>query len=752
MKKLLLTATLLGGFALSAMGQLALDDVMLLRHQRAEQQGLRSAASPLRAAPARSGSAHCSLAFIKLADGATADDLEAMGVHVSRVRGDIALVSIPTDIVEEVAASASVQRLELSRVRNIQMSNARAAAGVNACHEGLEVDHPYTGAGVICGIYDSGLDANHINFRNEDGTSRFGYLGHLYIDYSSPDGWSGDQYDRDNIWRFTTDNDETFHASHTAGILAGGYKGSIQAGVAINDREAPVQVIDNPYYGVAYGADIAATVGDTFDMLIAEGVDRILDYRYYMQKPCVISLSLGSNTGIHSSKAIFNQFLDLAAQEATIVISAGNEGDIPLSLIKTLGEDDTECKSFILPTYQGNLRYGQTYFYSTEPFQLQGVVYNLNRGKVSDRMPILENQQQDAAVYYCDPASKESDTDIVSANFGTAFKGYCGVGWTIDPTTGLYKATMDYYTVNNETTNADGHYILGFIVTGQPGQVIECYDMGIYGCLDDYKQDGWDTGSTDQTISDMACGENVIVVGSYNVADSYPSIDGFVYNYQGAFTPGKVSGFSSYGVVEGRSLPHFCAPGATIVSSTNQYYVENPEMAVGENAISAVWAEESRRNYWQNAMGTSMATPFAAGSIALWLEANPDLTAEECRDIAILTCDVDADVQAGNPAKWGAGKFNAYAGLKEAIRRAGVTDVTIDNQSPLMISTADHRSFELFVGNAREVEARVYNVAGQQVAFDRASGDQLNLNLSHLATGVYVVNVNGNLSRRIIVK
>lgn len=752
MKKLLLTATLLGGFALSAMGQLALDDAMLLRHQRAEQQGLRSATSPLKAAPARSGSAHCSLAFIKLADGASADDLEAMGVHVSRVRGDIALVSIPTDIVEEVAASASVQRLELSRVRNIQMSNARAAAGVNACHEGLDVDHPYTGAGVICGIYDSGLDANHVNFRNEDGTSRFGYLGHIYIDYSNPDGWSGTEYDRDNIWRFTTDNAEGFHASHTAGILAGGYKGKIQAGVAINDREAPVQEIDNPYYGVATGADIAAAVGDTYDMLIAEGIDRILDYRYYKQQPCVISLSLGSNTGIHSSQAIFNQFLDLAAQEATIVISAGNEGDIPLSLIKTLGEDDTECKSFILPTYKSNTRYGQTYFYSSEPFQLQAVVYNMTRGKVSERMPIVEGQAQDAAVYYCDPSSKESDTDIVSSNFGTAFKGYCGVGWTIDPTTGLYKATMDYYTVNNESTNADGHYILGFIVTGVPGQVIECYDMGYYGCIDDYNQDGWDDGSTDQTISDMACGENVIVVGSYNVSDSYPSIDGFVYNYQGAFTPGLVSAFSSYGVVEGRSLPHFCAPGATIVSSTNSYYVENASMGVGESAISAVWAEESRRNYWQNAMGTSMATPFAAGSIALWLEANPDLTAEECRDIAILTCDVDEDVQAGNPTQWGAGKFNAYAGLKEAIRRAGVTDVTIDNQSPLMISTADHRSFELFVGNARSVEARVYNISGQQVAFDRASGDQLNLNLSHLATGVYVVNVNGNLSRRIIVK
>ena len=109
-------------------------------------------------------------------------------------------------------------------------------------------------------------------------------------------------------------------------------------------------------------------------------------------------------------------------------------------------------------------------------------------------------------------------------------------------------------------------------------------------------------------------------------------------------------------------------------------------------------------------------------------------------------------MQAGNPTKWGAGKFNAYEGLKEAIRRAGVTDVTIDSQNPLMISTADHRSFELFVGNAQAIEARVYNIAGQQVAFDRANGDQLNLNLAHLAAGVYVVNVNGNLSRRIIVK
>lgn len=750
MKKLLLTLLITAVGASAATARLSLADQAMLRQQKMEQRGMLNAASPRKAAPAP-GLSHITLAFIKLNSGFTQADLEAEGVTVNASRGGILLCSLPTNDVVRVAALDAVEQIELSKPMRANMDLARVASGVDKLHAGEALDQPYTGNGVIAGIVDQGMDPNHINFVNEDGSSRLGYLAHIAIDYTAPDGWSGSEYDRDNIWRFTTDTEETFHGTHTMGTLAGGYKGDIDAAVRQNTQLAEIKTIKNPYYGVATGADIAAGCGELRDMLIALSIDRILDYRYQEQKPCVLSLSIGSTTGSHNPKALMCQFLDEVAKECIVVLSAGNEGDIPLALKKTFTAEDKEAKTFILPTYKSDTRSGQVYLYSDKPFKFKGVVYNKTRKRIVDNMPVIDGQEQGAAQYYCSSDQVKSSADIVNATFNRYFNGYVGVGWDIDTYTGEYMALIDYYTVDNAEANANGNYIIGFVVEGEEGQHVEAYCNGLYTALDDYDQEGWDDGSTDGTISDMACGNDVIVVGAYNTRDDYPALDGFMYNYQGAFAPGKVTAFSSYGTLaDGRTLPHVCAPGAAIISSCSKYYAESTSNGVRNNALNAKVTHDGRTSYWCPAMGTSMATPYVAGSIALWLEADPTLTTDAIKEIISTTSMRDADVEAGNPVQWGAGKFDAYAGLKEVLRRnsASVSDITADDSALMVKREGDNCT--MFLAGADCMHACIYSLGGACVLEAEAAGDELAIDISALPKGVYVLNVNGIHSRKII--
>ncbi len=72
------------------------------------------------------------------------------------------------------------------------------------------------------------------------------------------------------------------------------------------------------------------------------------------------------------------------------------------------------------------------------------------------------------------------------------------------------------------------------------------------------------------------------------------------------------------------------------------------EQAYGEEYLNfmcqAKLVEEKRVNYWKQEVGTSMSTPFVAGSIALWLEANPDLNVNDVKEIIRKTAVRDDEV------------------------------------------------------------------------------------------------------------
>ena len=203
-------------------------------------------------------------------------------------------------------------------------------------------------------------------------------------------------------------------------------------------------------------------------------------------------------------------------------------------------------------------------------------------------------------------------------------------------------------------------------------------------------------------------------------------------------------------------MPDVCAPGAIIISSTNSYYVDAVAEAYGEatrNQNQAKVSEADRDNYWYWAIGTSMASPYVAGSLALWVEADPNITIDDVKDIIKATAIRDNDVlTVDDPIRAGAGKFDAYAGLKEVIRRAGVGTINADADSRLMVKALGGKQYEVFVNGADNLNVTLCDISGKTAFADTFSGDEAVMNLSSLAPGIYVMNVNRRYTQKIIIK
>ena len=705
-------------------------------------------------------------AMVRVKEGTTQAQLEAEGLQVLGLRGTIALVSMPLDEVETIAAQSRVIRqMQLPRAVKPLNDVARAVTGVDAIHAGKGLPQAYTGKGVVTGIVDAGLDPNHLMFKRADGTSRVEYLTYYIQDNNSPDGISGAWFNRSTIGEFTTDDPTTFHGTHTLGTMAGGYTGSSKV-ASLSDGKASVATGANPYYGMATESDIVASCGTLQDFFIALGMESVLDYASQMQMPAVINLSLGGTTGPHDGTSMISEYMALAEKQDKVIIcvAAGNEGDLPLVVSDTLTESQTEVKSFIQPMYAEypiykddgstytykNLRYGQVYVYSNDstPFTINAVAYNKTRGKITFRASFSPDNEN-GSIYYASP-DYASEGDLTHPNFTKAFNGYVGVGGLVDEYSGRYYAIVDYF-VEDAATN-DGSYTFGFEVSGTPGQRIDCYCDGSFTTLTDDGLAGWQMGSSDGTISDMACGDGILVVGSYNSRDDYASLDGKVHGYQGELAPGKVSSFTSYGTtIHGKKLPEVCAPGATIISALSKPYADYTGIGAYPANLQASSKAGSDTYYWMQCLGTSMACPVVAGGIALWLEADPTLTLADVKDIISKTSLRDADVN--DDPRWGYGKFDALAGLKEVLRRngMGIGSVASDN-SRLLVTSEDLRHFNVFLGGARQMDVAVYDVAGKEVARFASQGDEADIDATGWSAGTYVVRANGMFSGKIVVR
>ncbi|MDE5628049.1 MAG: S8 family peptidase [Muribaculaceae bacterium] len=663
-----------------------------------------------------------------------------LGFDVTDVIGNMVLCDIPLDSVESLVALDYVVNISFGNKAGILMDNARPSTGVDKIHAGTDFTKSYTGKGVVTGLFDSGLDAQHLNFMDADGVSRVKGI-------TTVIGAGGTQtiYDTASlISRFTTENVNETHGTHVLGIMAGSYKGEGKFG-GMN--------VDCPYYGIATESDIVIGCGDLYDNNILKGVRFVLDRAKALGEPAVVNLSIGTSMGTHDGLSPFGKILDEYGKEGVIVMAAGNEGTARMGVAKTFTADDKTLATTVYPvTTSTGTRpttvsgyNGQIQFYSSDsrPFRTRVVIINRMTNEIVDEF-VLAGSSNGAVTKIGGSATGNGYTTLKNFDDATSSGSSIEISSNVGTDNNRYGVNIKHYL----DYPSSGRYYLGFILEGEEGQTINGYTASTSSTLtgEFYGRGvlGWMDGSENGTINEMACGKNIIVVGSYNTRTSWPAVNGGgSYRYSGSgYDLNDVSGFSSYGTLyDGRNLPHFCAPGCGVISSFNYYALKSisPQLLCGVNTSNRL------RSYdWGNTQGTSMAAPHAAGVFALWLEANPELTGDKIREIAMSTASKDLYTAKGDPVKWGAGKLNAVEGLKEAIRLASVVGGVAVDQSKIVINNAGNRQFDIFAGDASNISASLYNLSGMQAAAASVNDDNLSFNVENVPAGIYILEVNAD--------
>ena len=761
MKKFYIAAALFGLIHVvsPAQGKLSISDKAILNELRMPQD--LSGSEFMKKARTTTAGADSSVgALVEITAGYSADDLAAAGAKVLTAVGSFATLTVPVDMVEEFAANPAVKHIQLDRELFTTNDRARNQVKVHQVHAGMGLSgNKYTGNGVIAGIYDVGIDVNHPAFMNADKSGS--RINRLYLTEDTQDGVavtvysgtgdtqtaSGDPINDFSI--FDTDTSTGTHGTHTTATMAGGKGGS------------------STYYGMAPDADIAIGCGSSSMMAVATGITRVAQYGKEVGKPVVVNCSMGINSGTHDGTDVFSKMIDQVVEETNAIVSfsAGNEGDYKIGWHHAFDKTESLTTAF-QELESGGLFYGTTEFIgnSAEPFKVTIVMADIQTGKVVETLASSE-QVQNGFAYFATPgavAGTYNSSTTINKYWTSA---YYGIGAEVNEANGCYYVLLKYGFGTPATALRDEkfRYVPAFIVEGSAGQEVWGYCSGRYEELSSRGIASWTDGTANGSISNLACTKSVISVGAYVGRNSYKTSDGV--NMSNSKKVGNIADFSSYGDLrDGRSLPTVCAPGSFVISAISypywissanyDQYTKKPLYTKESSAQYEV--VDGRINAYCDMQGTSMACPVVTGTMALWKQANPDLTVDEAKAIIAETAvKVNPAVSGGNATQWGAGKLDAIAGIKKVLEMGNAGVDALEPDARLLVTQVGPKSFEVFVSGETALRATMFNMSGAAVLSDAVAGDTMTIDASSLASGVYVVSVEGtttHYSQRVLVK
>ena len=617
-------------------------------------------------------------AFIHLKDNTNLSELEALGVKVQTAFGNGRITAlIPVEKVEQVAALDNVTKIKAAQMMRPTTIQARQKTNVDdvltqsadAIAAGL--DKVYDGSGVILGVIDTGIDFNHIAFKDKNGNSR---IKRAYV-YN---GNSAQFYNTINSTNLTDDNTED-HGTHTSSTAGG-------SSVTVNG--STVTVTDNHanavYGGMAPGADLyLAGVNGLSDTYMTNALNDMVSYANAQGKPLVVSNSWGSHLGPHDGTGdwadlvnqnfgpnhpnriiLFASSNDAGKSQGGISVSGTASSASPLGTIlrshyysdtddgfhyegilasawaRSTSVSTIQCKVHVLNSSTGALiASSNTVTPTTNGAQVTGLT-NYYSGTLYALKDFVDANKTQILLYASSAMESKSYTSSYQSNYTLAVEFFPSAGSSvIDVWAGGYA----YFT--NHLTTA-GH--------------------------------AWTNGSSDMSVSDEATISNAISIGAYVSRTDWRSAAGTNYSSADEYTMDDIAPFSSYALASksptGLQYPWITAPGARIASAVNHNHTKSVDATYsyyGNYFINDL-VVNSTTNPYAMMEGTSMATPAAAGIVALWLQASMEenavhknLTVNDVKQIMQETAITDAFTTTGpNASHFGNGKIDALAGVQ----------------------------------------------------------------------------------------
>lgn len=705
------------------------------------------------------------------------------GYEIENELGRIVIARLTAPEMEAVAELDEVVQVSLGFEAEPMMRVARKTTKVDDVHKANAssgLSHGYTGEGVIVGMMDTGLDPNHLNFRDAAGNLRI----KNYWEIKGADG-SVVLYDTpEKIGAFETDLRQETHATHVLGIMAGSHNARPGSGngmvATLNGLGKPSVSASNinPYYGVAKDAELSVCSGTLENNNITIAAGRFRDYVKSTGKPGVLNFSLGNQRGPHDGTDASSLALADVGKDVLICMSAGNEGNANISLSKTLTASDKTVRTFVSTGLAGN-GYLDIWSSGAQTLKVTFAAINLTNGNIVGTFEI----PTPSSFSYIGGTSVRYSNVVKNAQFGNTFGQSSFIGYSANLNTANNR--YDVY-LTFELSGSNANTAAAIIVEGTDGNKIDMYGSMV---LRSNGMAGYLDGTPTNSINGLACGDNILVVGAYVNSNPYMTLGGENSWSSTTYPQGGIAAFSSYGhTFQGRQLPDVVGPGMGMISSYNSYYVRdeinnyvtkglaNPvntktEAQLRTEAESgySVWINSPDKkdpddmktplkNYWGEMSGTSMSSPFVAGVLALWSQAAAEkgvrLSMDDVKKVIAATADKD-EFTAQQPERWGMGKINALAGLKYILANelGGVDGIASDDpESSLIIEPVGGGVYSVFLAGVEGFTATLHNLQGQAVATASATGNELTLDGSALGRGVYVLTVqapNTRISRKI---
>jgi subtilisin family serine protease len=509
----------------------------------------------------------------------------------------VLLAELPPAALPRLESCPGIRRAEAPRQLLPRLDQARGpATGLDAALATL----PLTGAGVVVGVVDSGVDWRHQDFRNADGSTRLEFFGHAQM----PQGQQVSvfaEFDAKlidaalNGQGQVPQGDPQGHGTHCASIAAG------------NGRASGGQ-----FRGAAPQATLMAVRSEPLlDSHIIWGIRRMFELAG--DRPAVVSLSLGGHLGPHDgTSAIENVIARESGPGRIVVVAAGNEGGDGIH-------------------WRGQLVPGQDLVIPiriADP-NLQYVDVWVPRG-----------DQVDVVIETPDGVQRAPDGTPVDTVFGV-FEAH----WQEDPINRDQNLTL---LIAAGRANHTWH------IRFRPNVVVHGGVHAWGGTVNPSTSAHLFPGVTDSgfSLGMPASEERCLAVGSFVSRTQFPTGAGdFVAT---GLAAGQLSPFSSFGPTRYGSLkPDIAAPGQYITAAL----AAGSEMATDPRYVPRHHPSGS----YITIQGTSMATPFVAGVVALLLQREPRLTPEDLQQRLRITARRDGQTGPVWDAGFGFGKLDVQA-------------------------------------------------------------------------------------------
>ncbi|MBQ3630479.1 MAG: S8 family serine peptidase [Prevotella sp.] len=596
-------------------------------------------------------------------DAATFASLREAGAEVQARLGKQAVVSVPVDRVHDVEAIDGIVRIDVGHKPQYKTDVTRRETNVSLLN-GPEATHPettFTGKGVTVCLIDGGFDFQHPAFKDSQGHSRIKCVymmgdnnGRKFTVNDTEAGeytFPGSVYDTPElIAQLTTDDPTEYHGTHTAGIAAGslspmGFGGMAPEAdiVLIPLNEVEVEGFDEDTEAEEYVELALAFVGA---------------YARQSDQPLVLSASMNNHMGPHNGTGTVPEAIADLSAYCIPVMSAGNEGGYPIYLHRQLKNATSSVKGLLMPYDESDNRYlyesgvyGYTRTGTTVGVQLN--IFNMFANRVVWSSEVLK------ATPSCEETIKLISSED-NENLAKYFDGEMGLG-----VGSLENGRLKFEAFIDGSVSASGYDFFQLVITGSAGTEFDAWES----LAGFYSMKGSDLGNSEMSGGDWTSTPNVISVGAYCANTDYRSYDGTpkeTEDEEEGYTLGDYAWFSSYGTMfNGVEQPTVTAPGVNIVSSVSSYTVDADAMLDNMQWQGHPYSSED---------GTSMSCPAAAGIVALWLQARPDLTLADVKKVLEETSRNDS-FTLDSPQRFGYGKIDAQRGIEFLKNLTGIHEI-----------------------------------------------------------------------------